>query len=100
MCFRILKSNNAALLEIFICCLQPFTKVTSPLGSIAWACRFKSCRAHPSEMTFGCQAAAQGAPASTAKVFLRSKSWPLTLDHDFVFEAIDLRCSSTGFVSR
>ena len=35
MCFRILKSNNAALLEIFICCLQPFTKVTSPLGSSA-----------------------------------------------------------------
>lgn len=26
---------------------------------------------HHSEMTFGCQAAAQGAPASTAKVFLR-----------------------------
>ena len=25
---------------------KPFTKVTSPLGSIAWACRFKSCRAH------------------------------------------------------
>ena len=48
-----------------------FTKVTSPLGSIAQACRFKSCRAHHSEMTFGCQAAAQGAPASTAKVFLR-----------------------------
>ena len=53
-----------------------------------------------SEMTFGCQAAAQGAPASTAKVFLRSKSWLLTLGHDFVFEAIDLRCSSTDFVSR
>ena len=48
-----------------------FTKVTSPLGSGAQACRFKSCRAHHSEMTFGCQAAAQGAPASTAKVFLR-----------------------------
>ena len=79
---------------------KSFTKVTSPLGSIAQACRFKSCRAHHSEMTFGCQAAAQGAPASTAKVFLRSKSWPLTLGHDFVFEAIDLRCSSTDFVSR
>ena len=50
---------------------KPFTKVTSPLGSIAQACRFKSCRAHHSEMTFGCQAAAQDAPASTAKVFLR-----------------------------
>ena len=25
---------------------KPFTKVTSPLGSIARACRFKSCRAH------------------------------------------------------
>ena len=25
---------------------EPFTKVTSPLGSIARACRFKSCRAH------------------------------------------------------
>ena len=79
---------------------EPFTKVTAPLGSIAQACRFKSCRAHHSEMTFGCQAAAQGAPASTAKVFLRSKPWPLTLGHDFVFEAIDLRCSSTDFVSR
>ena len=44
---------------------------TMDLGSIAQACRFKSCRAHHSEMTFGCQAAAQGAPASTAKVFLR-----------------------------
>ena len=40
------------------------------------------------------------ASISTAKVFLRSKSWPLTLGHDFVFEAIDLRCSSTDFVSR
>ena len=79
---------------------KSFTKVTSPLGSIAQVCRFKSCRAHHSEMTFGYQAAAQGAPASTAKVFLRSKSWPLTLGHDFVFEAIDLRCSSTDFVSR
>lgn len=79
---------------------KSFTKVTSPLGSIAQACRFKSCRAHHSEMTFGCQAAAQSAPASTTKVFLRSKSWPLTLGHDFVFEAIDLRCSSTDFVSR
>ena len=25
---------------------EPFTKVTAPLGSIAQACRFKSCRAH------------------------------------------------------
>ena len=73
---------------------------TMDLGSIARACGFKSCRAHHSEMTFGYQAAAQSAPASTAKVFLRSKSWPLTLGHDFVFEAIDLRCSSTDFVSR
>jgi len=31
---------------------EPFTKVTAPLGSIARACRFKSCRAHHGECSY------------------------------------------------
>ena len=38
-----------------------------------------------SEMTFGCQAAAQGAPASTAKVFLRFNPVTTSLGHGVVF---------------
>jgi len=51
--------------------LSSFKIVTAPLGHdfVFWLLVHSVLTTH-SEMTFGCQAAAQGAPASTAKVFL------------------------------